>query len=168
MTSSARSRPAGKDSLIKVWFKFVPREGWLPFDTEGLWAEPVEDDTARLRNVPFLANGVAEGDIWRFVTLEDGRHFATQRVEGSGNCTIRVLPRPEGPLGPSAQRVSEKFKQFGIGGEVYSRELPLVALTVPAGTDTVLIKELLERGTHDGWWFFETGCVTQEWNAAWE
>lgn len=30
---------SGKDGdRIKVWFRFVPREGWFPQDTEGLWA----------------------------------------------------------------------------------------------------------------------------------
>ncbi|CAM5553487.1 hypothetical protein SCALM49S_03948 [Streptomyces californicus] len=32
---------------IKVWFRFVPREDWLPYDTEGLWATRLSADTAR-------------------------------------------------------------------------------------------------------------------------
>ena len=24
-----------------LMFRFVPRENWLPFDTEGMWATPV-------------------------------------------------------------------------------------------------------------------------------
>ncbi|MGW7427158.1 hypothetical protein ACWGJB_45580 [Streptomyces sp. NPDC054813] len=24
---------------IKVWFRFVPREGWSPQDTEGVWGD---------------------------------------------------------------------------------------------------------------------------------
>ncbi|WP_425576948.1 hypothetical protein [Streptomyces kunmingensis] len=37
-------------------------------------------------NVPFLQNGV--------VTDTDGVHWAKERVEASGNCTVRILPAP--------------------------------------------------------------------------
>src|SRR5262245_58517006 len=90
--------PSGA-GYIRVCFKFVPRDGWLPYDTEGLWAVPLTDDTAMIANVPFLQDGVAEGDIIRFVTLADGQSWATGRVVASGNVTLRILPIPAGPLG---------------------------------------------------------------------
>ena len=108
---------------IKVWFRFVPREGWLPYDKEGLWADRLGEDTARLVNVPFLQDGVAEGEVVRFSTDPEGLHWAVERVEASGNCTVRVIPIPAGPLGPSAQAVHEKLAPFGLGGEVFSQDL---------------------------------------------
>jgi len=77
-------RPAGE---IKIWFRFVPREGWLPFDTEGLWATRVEDGTARINNVPFLQTGIAQDDVVRFDEDSEGVFWARERVEASGNCT---------------------------------------------------------------------------------
>lgn len=47
--SDLPERPS--DGLVKVWFKFVPREGWLPYDIVGLWATQLSDDTARVENV---------------------------------------------------------------------------------------------------------------------
>jgi hypothetical protein len=41
-----------------VWYRFVPREGWLPYDTEGLWATRLSGDTARVESVPLLQDGV--------------------------------------------------------------------------------------------------------------
>ncbi|MGW4533544.1 DUF4265 domain-containing protein [Nocardia sp. NPDC004340] len=70
---------------IKVWFRFTPREGWLPQDTEGLWAIRVGEDTALVQNVPFLQDGVAEGDVVRFVTNSDGLHWAVGRVSSSAD-----------------------------------------------------------------------------------
>ncbi|MGA5193993.1 DUF4265 domain-containing protein [Streptomyces exfoliatus] len=151
---------------IKVWYRFVPREGWLPYDTEGLWATRLSGDTARVENVPFLQNGVAEGEVVRFVTDADGLHWAKERVEASGNCTLRVLPIPSGPLGRSAQAVHERLAPFGLGGEVYSEEFPLVALTVPAEADLGGIKALLAHGKEQGWWHFEVGCATDAWRNA--
>ncbi len=131
VTSVTPSEPvAAGSNRIKVWFRFVPREGWLPHDTEGLWATRLSADTARVENIPFLQNGVAEGEIVRFVTDADGLHWSKERVEASGNCTIRVLPVPSGPLGRSARAVHERLSPFGLGGEVFSEEFPLVAFTV--------------------------------------
>jgi hypothetical protein len=151
---------------VKIWFRFVPREGWLPYDKEGLWADRVSEDTARLVNVPFLQDGVAEGEVVRFVTDTQGLHWAVGRVEASGNCTVRVIPIPTGPLGPSARAVHEKLAPFGLGGEAFNEEFPLVALTVPAGANYVGIKALLAEGQESGWWHYEVSCVTDAWNAA--
>jgi hypothetical protein len=151
---------------IKVWYRFVPREGWLPYDTEGLWALRLSADSARVANVPFLVDGVAEGDVVRFVTNTEGLHWAVERVEASGNCTVRVIPIPTGPLGTSAQAVHEKLAPYGVGGEVFSKDLPLVALTVPADADMTQIKAVLAEGEDEGWWDYEVSCVTDAWNTA--
>lgn len=164
MILSTPAEPDGtEDFRIKVWFRFVPREGWLPQDTEGLWAILLSEDTVRVRNVPLLQEGVAEGDVVRFTTDAEGRRWAVERVESSDNCTIRVLPVPAGPLGPSAQAVHERLSPFGLGGEVFSDEFPLVAFNVPASSDLSGIKTLLVHGVTEDWWHFETACVTDEW-----
>ena len=161
-TADVHAQPAG-DDRIKVWFRFVPREGWLPYDTEGLWGTVVSGDTARIDNVPFLQDGVAQGDVVRFHTDPEGVRWARERVVPSGNCTVRVLPKPSGPLGRSARAVHDKFAPFGIGGEVFSDALPLVALNVPASADFAEIKAVLETGQHEGWWHYEVGCATDRW-----
>ncbi|MDW4917643.1 DUF4265 domain-containing protein [Streptomyces californicus] len=135
---------------IKVWFRFVPREGWLPQDTEGLWARRLGP----------------EGDTVRFRTDDDGQHWAVERVAASDNCTVRVLPVPSGPLGRDARAVHERLAGFGLTGEVFSKEFPLLALTVPGGADLRGVKELLARGQDEGWWHFEVPCSTETWREA--
>lgn len=163
MDSSTGETGGQVPERIKVWFKFEPREGWLPYDQEGLWADRLDEDTARLVNVPFLQDGVAEGETVRFATDPGGLHWATGRVEASDNCTVRVLPVPDGPLGPSARAVYEKLAPLGLGGETFSRDLPLVALTVPPGADLARVKALLARGRDEGWWHYEVPCMTDAW-----
>ncbi|OEJ94750.1 DUF4265 domain-containing protein [Streptomyces thermolilacinus] len=164
MNSDPGSEIAG--DRIKVWFRFVPREGWLPQDTEGLWATRLGADTARVDNVPFLQDGVAQGDVVRFRTDDEGLHWATGRVSASGNCTVRVLPVASGPLGRSPRAVHQRLAEFQLGGEVFSDEFPLVAFDVSAGTDFGALKLLLVRGQDEGWWHFEVGSGTEAfWNA---
>ncbi|GAA2266088.1 hypothetical protein GCM10010232_68020 [Streptomyces amakusaensis] len=148
---------------VKIWFRFTPREGWFPQDTEGLWAAKVGDDTACVRNVAFLQNGVAEGDVVRYRTDSDGLHWAVGRVSSAGNCTIRVVPVPTGPLGRSPQAVHQRLSAFGLGGEVFSDDFPMVAFNVPAGADFTGIKTLLNRGQDEEWWHYEVGCGTDAW-----
>ncbi|MEU9102560.1 DUF4265 domain-containing protein [Streptomyces sp. NPDC048361] len=148
---------------IKVWFRFVPREGWFPQDTEGLWATKLSDDTARVENAPFLQDGVAEGDVVKYQTDSDGLHWAVGQVSSSGNCTIRVVPIPTGPLGDNPQAVHQRLSPFGLGGEVFSEGFPMVVFTVPAGADFAGIKALLARGQTEEWWHYEVGCGTGEW-----
>jgi hypothetical protein len=166
VTSELPDRPPARDDLIKVWFRFVPRPDWFTMDSEGLWAEPVGPDTARVRNVPFLQDGVAEGDIVRFMTNDDGVNWVVERVQASGNCTIRVLPDPSGPLRLSARAVHDRFTQFGMGSESWSESFPFVAFNVPAGADFSAIKALLKSGEDAGWWSCEEGCVSDAWRDA--
>lgn len=133
---------------------------------KALWALRLSADTARVTNVPFLQDGVAEGEVVRFVTDAEGLHWAVERVEASGNCTVRVIPIPAGPLGTSAQAVHEKLAPYGLGGEAFSKDFPLVALTVPANADMTQIKAVLAHGRDEGWWHYEVSCVTDAWNAA--
>ncbi len=155
-----RESPA--DNAIKIWFKFVARPGWLPYDTEGLWATPAGNDTARLCTVPFLQNGAALGDLVRYQTDDDGRHWALARVESSGHCVIRVLPRS----GPDPAAVRAEFAAYGLGGEVFSDEFPLIAFDVPADADFAGIKALLLAGRSAGRWQFEEGSTTARWREA--
>ncbi|MFG2753758.1 DUF4265 domain-containing protein [Streptomyces xanthophaeus] len=148
---------------IKVWFRFMPREGWFPQDSEGLWATDLGDSTARIENAPFLQDGVAEGDVVRYHTGSDGLRWAVGQVRPSGNCTIRVVPVPTGPLGRSPQAVHRRLSAFGLGGEVFSEDFPMVAFTVPAGADFAGIKAVLAQGQGQGWWHYEVGCGTDKW-----
>jgi hypothetical protein len=146
---------------IKVWFRLVPREGWFPQDTEGLWATKLDADTGRVQNAPFLQDGVAEGDIVRYQTRRAPR--AVGLVSSSGSCTIRVVPVPTGPLGRSPQAVHERLSVCGLGGETFSEDFPMVAFTAPAGADFAGIKALLAQGQEEGWWHYEVGCGTDQW-----
>lgn len=116
-----------------------------------------------VRNIPFLQDGVAEGDVVRYRTDGDGLHWSVERVGTAGNCTIRVVPIPTGPLGRSPQAVHQRLSAFGLGGEVFSDDFPMVAFTAPAAADFTGIKALLNQGQREGWWHYEVGCGTERW-----
>jgi len=116
-----------------------------------------------VQSTPFLEDGVAEGDAVRFQSDSNGTHWSVGRVTASGNCTVRVLPDPTGPLGGSPQAVHQRLSPFGLGGEVFSEDLPLIAFTVPTEADFSAIKALLTQGEAQGLWQYEVGSATDEW-----
>lgn len=147
-------------------FRFVPCQGWFPQDTEGLWATRLSVDTARADSVPFLQDGGAQGDVVRFQTDDEGLHWASGRMSASGNCAVRAVPIPSGPLGRSPQAVHQRLADFQLGGEVFIEEFPMVAFDVPASTDFGALKQLSVRGQDEGWWHLEVGSGTEAfWSA---
>lgn len=167
MTADADATAPGTGTgKIKVWFRFEPRAGWLPFDTEGLWAVPLSADTATIASAPFLQDGISEGDVIRFAPDDEGVNWAIERVTASGNVAIRILPIPDGPLGPDASEVHARLAGFGLSGEAFSPEFPLVAITIPADAPMGEIKAVLARGEAEGWWYWEMGCSTRAWSSA--
>ncbi len=151
---------------VEVWFRFVPGQSWLPYDTEGVPGVPAGPGAVRITGAPFVQDHLAEGDVVQVTAHPDGALWATRRVSASGNCTVRVLPVPGGPLGPSAAAVRERLAPFGLDGRVYGEEFPLVAFTVPPDADLGAIKKTLAHGEAEGWWHVEAASVTDAWRAA--
>lgn len=165
VSSSSESTAMNADGRVKVWYRFVPREGWPQFEQEGVWATPLGGDLARVDNVPFFVDGAAEGDIVRFTTDAEGVRWVEECVEWSGRCTILVLPVRGGPKA-TAKAVHEVFAPLGIGAEAYSAEFPLVALSVPSDADVRAAKAQLNRGVEAGWWDYQEACVGDSWRTA--
>jgi hypothetical protein len=149
--------------LVKVWFDLArDDDGWPPVGREGLWAVVVSPDVVRLDNTPWFALNVANGDLFQIRRGDDDLWLAGQRLQWSGNCTIRIIPFAEGAMGGSRQRVLDAFARLGVAGEGIER-FGMVALDVPHEVDVVAVKQLLFNGQRDGWWEYEEGCVGDDW-----
>lgn len=150
---------------VKVRFLLeVDDDGWPPAESEGLWAEPLGDDIFRIDNTPWFVRNLAAGDLVRATVGRDGLLWFSDRVEWSGRCTIRVIPRASGQLQGSRQAVLDAFSPLGVAGEGIE-QYGMVALDVPSEADLQSVKALLMAGENDGRWFFEEGCVSSEWLA---
>ena len=120
---------------VKVRFRLVrDDDGWLPAESEGLWAVPLGSDEYRIDNVPWFVRkpldercGVcARGQRWLL--------WAIERRRASGHITIRVIPRRDGPLHGDSHAVLDHVASFGVTGEGI-KQYGLVALDVPPGAD---------------------------------
>jgi uncharacterized protein DUF4265 len=166
MAAPINDRSGEHNDYVRVRFQ-LPRDddGWPPVASEGVWAVPLDGDLVRLDNIPWFARNVASGDTFRVSTDSDGLLWATDKVEWSGNCTIRVISFQGGPLAGSLQAVLDAFARLGVDGEGL-QQFGIVALSVSPAADLGAVRRLLRQGVEDGWWDYEEGCIGDAWLSA--
>jgi hypothetical protein len=149
---------------VKVRFVLERDEdGWPPAESEGLWAEPVGGDLYRLDNTPWFARGVAAADLIEAKPDADGMLSFVQIRGRGGRIVVRVIPRDDGPLGGDRQGVLDVFQPLGVGAEGMSSPVNMVALDIGPGASLSSVKSLLVTGESDGRWYYEEGCISDEW-----
>lgn len=149
--------------FVKVRFRLErDAEGWPPVASEGVWARPLGGGRYQVENTPWFVRNLANGDVVRAQPDADGALWAMERVEWSGWGTIRVIPRPDGPLAGSLAAVLEEFGLLDVSGEGLE-QYGIVALEIPPDADLGAIKDRLASGERSGLWYFEEGCVSQAW-----
>ncbi|HYQ03005.1 MAG TPA: DUF4265 domain-containing protein [Polyangiaceae bacterium] len=112
-----------EEGLVKVLFDLAPSDDGSPAH-ERMWAEDLGAGFFLLRNVPFYAFGVAEGDMVTCV-LRDGAHVFQTVVRDGGNGVVRVYFRPDTNFDP----ILAQLKQLGCTFERSTEYL--YAFTVP-------------------------------------
>jgi hypothetical protein len=128
---------------------------------ERVWAELLEDGLLRVDSIPWFITMLARGDL---ISAEerDGQLVATDKVEWSGNCTVRVIPLKDGPLKGSMAAVLDAFEELGVEGEG-CEPWRIVAVSVPPTAPLAGVKDRLDRGQEDGSWEYEEGCIGEDW-----
>lgn len=165
--AAADSDPDGEHTdLVRVRFQLHQDEdGWPPVASEGVWAVPLGGGLVRLDNIPWFVRDAASGDTFGTSTDSDGVRWATDKVAWSGNCTVRVIPFPDGALAGSGQAVLDAFAPLGVDGEGLE-QFGMVALNIPPDADLGAVQRLLRQGVQDDWWDYEEGCIGQAWLSA--
>lgn len=130
---------------VKVVFQLQRDEdGYPPVDLEGLWAELIDESTARIDNIPFFSREVALGDIVKFAKVGDEFRY-TATVEHSGNSLVRVVYYS--PVDPAKLR--RQIDGFGCETEL-DEQHTLIAVSVPPAGDLHGLQEFLQVGETRG------------------
>jgi hypothetical protein len=143
--------PNTNEELVKLVFKLPLNDG--PIASESLWAEPLESNLFRLRNVPFYLYGVSEQDIVRAEEIE-GCLTVSGIIDRGGHSTYRIFL----PAQTSQEQFSADWIPLQELGCTYERATSrLVAIDVPPQADVYAVYDVLERGEKHGRWEFEEG-----------
>jgi hypothetical protein len=139
-----------RNDLVRVLFRLEP-DSWHGSVTERLWAESVGHGRYRLRNTPFFAFGISNGDVV-FGKEDDGQIvFSGISIRG-GHSSYRIKL-------PSTIDRNEFLRFWGpieALGCTYE-EGDVVAVDVPPSADIYAVYRLLEDGASAGIWDFEEG-----------
>jgi hypothetical protein len=55
------------------------------------------------------------------------------------------------------------FEPLGVGAEGMSSPVNMVALDIGPDAPLLSVKSLLVTGESDGRWYYEEGCISDEW-----
>jgi hypothetical protein len=156
VTTSSREEHArsGDRGLVKVCVQ-LERADWHDHVTETLWAEPLDGNRCRLKNVPFYAYGMSYDDVVNAPKTEDG--LVVQAVsEPGGHSTYRIFV--------SSTETLKRFPEYWAALERLGCTLEraterLFAVDVPPETDIYKVHEALAKGENAGVWDFEEAHV---------
>src|SRR5690349_19418629 len=82
----------------------------VPVGGETVWAEEIGDHRYRLVNIPFDANGYAEGDVVRCTSI-NGTEEVVGMEQDSGNGTIRI--KFSGPESTNTNQILDELTSVG-------------------------------------------------------
>lgn len=159
-----RRRPAERLAKLRTHVEVVfPLDrqtvGWPPVDVEDLACHPLGGLRYEVDEVPFLAKGVAVGDVVTVSKNEGSNRLQFDRVvRRHGHSTIRVVPGDPGDV----TAIRTEFDSLGCR-TAWNGPWGLVAIDVPAKADQRLVRSAVEAGSSLGRWSFETGSLAPAW-----
>ena len=119
-------------------------DGYPPVDLERIWIEQIDENTAKVDNIPFFSKEVALGDVVRFEKFgEELRYVST--VRRSGNSLVRVVYYP--PADPTELR--RCIEELGCETELDAAHT-LIAVSVPPGEHIKSLQAFLEASESKG------------------
>lgn len=125
---------------------------WHGSASETLWAEPCDDGSRKIVNIPFLAFGISFGDFIRTRIVGDLIESFSRIVTQGGHSTYRIIIHNE--LIPEDRLVL--INELGCLYEVASiGGVRLVSISVPPEVDIKMVYSNLELGESEGVWDFE-------------
>ena len=148
---TAGTVPTVATSLVPVIFDLSAWGSWRPVPTERVQATVVAPGMVRLASSPFLAGGVAKGDLVAVSSTGNG-WMVDALVEPSAVSVLRLLGGSREELAPAVRGLAE----IGLTARRHA-SLGVAVIDVPVGRSLATVSELAERLCH-ALTFVEVSC----------
>lgn len=138
------------ERLVKVFVRLEPAD-WHDYETESVWAEPLNGGGYRVRSVPFYAMGISHDDVVR-ASLVDDRLFLEGVQCRGGHSTYRFITMH----GITEDQWLPYWHALEDIGCTYERgSSRLFAVDIPPDVDIYKAYALLDAGEKAGVWGFQ-------------
>jgi hypothetical protein len=139
---TAGTVPVVATSLVPATFDLTAWGSWRPVPTERVQATVVAPGLVRLAASPFLAAGVAKGDVVAVSSTGTG-WTVDALVEPAAVSVLRLLGGSREELAPAVYALAE----IGLTARRHA-SLGVAVIDVPVGRSLVTVSELAERICH--------------------
>jgi hypothetical protein len=139
-------------------------DGWPPVTSEDVWAVRIAPDIVRIDSVPWFIEDLALDDIVRVRTGNDGTLRPKEKLQWSGNCTIRLAVTDRDYDDEDLRELGSALTALGAQCEAI-QQFRMMAVSIPRGADLDSIRRLILREVGTGRLDYEEGCVSEAWHA---
>jgi len=139
---TAGTVPAVAARLVPATFDLTAWGSWRPVPTELVQATVVAPGLVRLASSPFLAGGVAKGDVVAVSSAGNG-WTVDALVEPASVSVLRLLSGSREELAPAVRGLAE----IGLTARRHAK-LGVAVVDVPLGRSLPAVTELAERLCH--------------------
>lgn len=146
--------PPAEGDLTKVTFT-LEKADWHDHASETMWAEPIDGQRFRIRNVPFYAYGVSYDDTVVASETDEGR-IVEDVSERGGHSTYRIFVTNTEMLRSFPEYWSPLER---LGCTLERATARLLAVDVPPQADIYAVYDALSKGEAAGVWDFEEAHV---------
>jgi hypothetical protein len=146
------------EDAVKISFDLT-NTGW-EWKEESMWALPVRStDIFKLDNIPLLAYGISQGDIFQAELSKEGVFYFKSVIERGGHSTIRIHFKME-PVDLSiVKKYLDRVNQLGCSYE--GNGSTLYALDIPPESNLSEVVDFLKEVEELGVWEYEEGYIHQ-------
>jgi hypothetical protein len=143
-----------RDELRRMAFDLEVKDDWPPVAVETLWVRTAGSGRFEIDSIPFLARGVATGDLVAGEGEADSLLRFSGKLESGGHSTIQVIMTAD-EMGPV---VRDEIVRAGCRTEV-SPWPSLFSIDIPSGDLLAEVHRLLGARAAAGELEYEDACL---------
>jgi len=145
------------DEFRKMTFNLEVEDNWPPVSVETLWVKVAKNGKFTVDSIPFLAKGVAVGDLVEGDEETEGELKFRRKVESSGHSTIQVIVIADA----IASTIKDEIKRIGCFTEA-SPWSALFGIDAPDQETLAGVGRILDMRAAAGEIEYENACIASE------
>ncbi|AZL73638.1 DUF4265 domain-containing protein [Pseudomonas oryziphila] len=143
--------------MEKIFIELEIVDDYPPVGVESVWAEKIDENTYKIKNIPFYSKDICLDDEISTSRGNNGEAVFTDVIGDEGNSTIRIIFF--GDNEDLSELVMAEISSMGCSWEGMSKKF--FSVNIPANVDFDAISGYLEKKSEAGILDYDYGMVRQ-------